>query len=145
VQIHSTQRADVVPARQDGQRDHVLLVEDNAEVAEVSRGRLEELGFSVTHAPDPASALAILRSSARIDLIFSDIVMPGGMNGLDLARAVRQEFAAAIPVVLATGYSDVAQQAAAEGFPLLRKPFDLPHMQEVLVRARQKAVLRVVA
>ncbi|MFB0488705.1 two-component system NtrC family sensor kinase [Methylobacterium sp. OAE515] len=145
VLTQSPQRADVAPARQDGRRDHVLLVEDNAEVADVSRGRLEELGFSVTHAPDPASALVILRSSTRIDLIFSDIVMPGGMNGLDLARAVRQEFGAAIPVVLATGYSDVAQQAAAEGFPLLRKPFDLSQMQEVLVRARQKTVLRVVA
>lgn len=145
VQKQTTGRPEAAPGGQDGRLDQVLLVEDNAEVAEVSRERLEELGFNVTHAPNPASALAILRSSTQVDLIFSDIVMPGGMNGLDLARAIRQEFGAAIPIVLATGYSDVAQAAAAEGFPLLRKPFDLPQMQEALVRARQKAVLRVIA
>lgn len=139
------QRTEAAPGCQDRRRDHVLLVEDNAEVAEIRKERLEELGFSVTRAPELATALAILRSTTRIDLIFSDIVMPGGMTGLDLARAVRQEFGAAIPVVLATGYSDVAHQAAAEGFPLLRKLFDLAQMQDVLVRAGQKAVLRVVA
>ncbi|ACA16642.1 integral membrane sensor hybrid histidine kinase [Methylobacterium sp. 4-46] len=122
-----------------------LLVEDNPEVAEVSRAHLEELGYAVTHARDVASALALLRGMEKVDLVFSDIVMPGDQNGLDLARLVRRERGPRVAVLLATGYSEVARSAASEGFPILRKPFDAPALREAVERARQKASLRVVA
>ena len=77
--------------------------------------------------------------------MFSDIVMPGDLNGLDLARAVRDEHGGRMPVLLVTGYSDVAQVAANEGFPILRKPFGAPEMREALAKAMRAARFRVVA
>jgi len=124
----------------------VLLVEDNADVAEVTCSHLEELGFIVTHAPDVASAQEILRrADPAIDLVFSDIVMAGDQNGLDLARAVRQQHDRRVPVLLATGYSDVAQVAADEGFPLLRKPYSTPQLRDALAKALRAKRLKVVA
>jgi two-component system NtrC family sensor kinase len=63
-----------------------------------------------------------LRNGERIDLVFSDIMMPGGMNGAELARVVRGEFPS-IFILLATGYSEAAAQAATLEFPLIRKPY----------------------
>jgi|1186.fasta_scaffold10068_1 two-component system, NtrC family, sensor kinase len=122
-------------------RGCILLVEDNADVAEVTRSHLEELGFAVIHAPDVASARELLcRADPAIDLVFSDIVMPGDQNGLDLARAVRQEHGTKVPVLLATGYSDVAQVAAGEGFPILRKPYDTRQLRKALRATHLKVV-----
>ncbi|MGY2050092.1 ATP-binding protein [Methylobacterium sp. JK268] len=137
--------APAAPAPQDRLRGRALLVEDNGEVAEVSRAHLEELGYTVTHARDVESALDLLRGTDAPDLVFSDIVMPGPRNGLDLARIIRREHGRRVAVLLATGYSEVARAAASEGFPILRKPFDLPALREAVGRARQKAGLRVVA
>ncbi len=134
------------PAQQRTRRGRVLLVEDNADVAEVARSRLEEFGYEVVHAPDAAAARACLRQAeGGIDLVFSDIVMPGEWNGLDLARAVRQEYGDQVPVLLATGYSDVAQSAADEGFPILRKPYGEAELREAAAKAIQPRRLRDVA
>ncbi|HEV2602818.1 MAG TPA: ATP-binding protein [Microvirga sp.] len=125
---------------------HVLLVEDNPDVAAITRGHLEEIGYSVIHAGDVAAAAAILaEGQGPVDLVFSDIVMPGDRNGLDLARQVRAEHGSRIPVLLATGYSDVAQAAADEGFPILRKPYSAADMREALAKSVRAARLKVVA
>jgi two-component system NtrC family sensor kinase len=63
-------------------------------------------------------------------VVLTDIVMPGGANGLDLAREVRQR--GSLPVVLATGYSDQAQAAANEGFAILRKPYSMNGLHDAL-------------
>jgi two-component system NtrC family sensor kinase len=112
----------VEPLRRSRQ-GHVLLVEDNADIAEVTRANLEEIGFQVTHVAEARAALAALRPGAGFDLVFSDIVMPGDLNGVDLARIIRSHHPA-LPVLLATGYSAVAQSAMDEGFTILRKPYD---------------------
>jgi two-component system NtrC family sensor kinase len=101
---------------------HILLVEDNLDIAEVTRSSLQEIGFQVTHVADARAALAALRPGAAFNLIFSDIVMPGDLNGVDLARIVRSQHPS-LPVLLATGYSAVAQTAMDEGFTILRKPY----------------------
>lgn len=133
-------------ARRREGRGRVLAVEDNLDVAEVTRSFLEELGYTVIHAPDVATAKALLsRPDADISLVFSDIVMPGDLNGLDLARTVRKEHGAKLPVLLATGYSDVAQAAADEGFAILRKPFDMRQLREALAKAIRSTRLRIVA
>ena len=133
------------PRRREG-RGCVLVVEDNPDVAEIMRSHLEELGYTVAYVPDAASAMALLkRADAGIDLVLSDIVMPGDLNGLDLARAVRQEHGTKIPILLATGYSDVAQIAADEGFPILHKPFDMRQLREALAKAIRSTRLKVVA
>jgi len=127
-------------------RGCILLVEDNAEVAEVTRGHLEDFGFRVAHAPDAAAAREILRQGdPAIDLVLSDIVMPGSLNGLDLARAVRQEHGSRTPVLLTTGYSDDAQIAADEGFPILRKPYAAQQLHDALARALRAKRFRIVA
>jgi two-component system NtrC family sensor kinase len=110
------------PLRRSGQ-GRILLVEDNADIAEVTRANLEEIGFQVTHVADARAALAALSAGAPFNLVFSDIVMPGDLNGVDLARILRREHPS-LPVLLATGYSTVAQSAMDEGFTILRKPYD---------------------
>jgi two-component system, NtrC family, sensor kinase len=118
------------------ERGHLLLVEDNLEVADVTRGLLEELGYVVFFASDVSSALAILRDrQKRIDVVLTDIVMPGDADGLDLARRVREERGETLPVILATGYSDKAQTAADEGFTILKKPYDVAELRDALAGA----------
>jgi two-component system NtrC family sensor kinase len=109
----------------------ILLVEDNAEIAEVSRSNLEELGYRVLHAANAAAAMEIVERDRTIDLVFSDIVMPGPMSGLDLARRLR-EIRPGLPIVLTTGYSSALQSAAPEGFTLLTKPYDLASLHGVI-------------
>ena len=121
----------------------MLLVEDNCDVADTTRGRLEDLGYGVTHVPDAPSALALLQRQVNsIDLVFSDIVMPGDLNGLDLARQVRRRHGNQVPILLATGYSDVAQTAVREGFLLLRKPYEVAEMRVAIAKALRMTRLR---
>jgi CheY-like chemotaxis protein len=105
-------------------RHEVLLVEDDVEVAALTREMLAELGYSVVHAGSPAAALGALANSRSIDVVFSDIMMPGGMSGLDLAREIRRRHPA-LPVVLTTGYSEASVGMASGEFPLLLKPYSL--------------------
>jgi two-component system NtrC family sensor kinase len=108
----------------------VLLVEDSNEVAAVSAEYLEQLGYGVDHAVSGSDALRKLQGSQPYALVLSDILMPGSVAGLELARIVRQRHSD-IPILLVTGYSDKAQQAVHDGFPVVRKPYDL----EILSRA----------
>jgi CheY-like chemotaxis protein len=101
----------------------ILLVEDNAQVAEVARSVMSERGHSVVSTGSAPEALHVLNSGQPFDLILSDLVMPGGMNGFDLAQRVRSRWPA-LPVLLATGYSDQASRALKEGFPLISKPYE---------------------
>lgn len=118
----------------------VLLVEDNPDVATVTQGLLEELGCTVVAAIDVTAALAVLQNRRDgIDVVLSDIVMPGTSNGLDLARHINQLHGDSLPVILATGYSDQAQAAAQEGFTILRKPYDTAALQAALVEVLKKA------
>jgi PAS domain S-box-containing protein len=106
----------------DGSSATVLLVEDDAGVAELALGLLEDAGYKVKTAANAAEALKVLRNGEPIDLVFSDIMMPGGMNGAELARIVRGEFPSMF-ILLATGYAEAAANAATREFPLIRKPY----------------------
>jgi PAS domain S-box-containing protein len=107
----------------------VLLVEDNPDVASASAGLLEQLGYSVRWVADAESALSALDRDA-IDLVFSDIVMSGKMDGLGLARAIKAKHPA-LPILLATGYSDALQNVRGD-FPILRKPYQLHELSRAL-------------
>jgi CheY-like chemotaxis protein len=111
----------------------VLLVEDNPDVASSSALLLEELGYRVKRVSDAEAALHEIGDDC-IDVVFSDIVMPGKMDGLGLARQLRKTNPA-MPIVLATGYSDAARKSAAE-FPILRKPYELHELSRALEMAR---------
>jgi PAS domain S-box-containing protein len=114
-------------------RGVVLLVEDNPDVAEVSAGLLEKLGYEVHAAGDAQAALEALEAR-KFDLVVSDIVMAGPMDGLGLARAIRQRHPD-LPLILVTGYSNSAVLADPE-FAVLRKPYQL----EDLSRAAAKVI-----
>jgi PAS domain S-box-containing protein len=109
----------------------VLLVEDNPDVANASTGLLEELGYAVRWASDVDSALGEIAANG-IDLVLSDIVMPGKMDGLALARILKQKHPGLL-ILLATGYSEAARNAAAE-FPILRKSYQIHELNEALSR-----------
>jgi two-component system NtrC family sensor kinase len=86
---------------------------------------------------DGKAALAALDSNPAIELVMSDIVMPGGMSGLELARTLR-EHRPELPVVLATGYSQYALQVVKEGFTLVEKPY----RRDVLAASLRAAIER---
>ncbi|MGN6514774.1 MAG: PAS domain S-box protein [Rhizomicrobium sp.] len=100
----------------------VLLVEDNVQVGDVSAQLLEQLGYIVERVATAKAALAALARSTDFALVFSDIMMPGDMDGLEMARVIRARHPT-IPVLLTTGYSSAAERAGAE-FPILRKPYE---------------------
>jgi two-component system, NtrC family, sensor kinase len=117
----------------------VLVVEDNAEVAGVTVALLEQLGYRTLFADNASGALARLKGRDKIDLVLSDIVMPGAMNGIELAGEIRRQFPH-IPVLLTSGYSESARAAEAR-YAILRKPFELAD----LVRALGEALARPAA
>ena len=116
----------------------VLLVEDNAEVAEVGKAYFEELGYQVWHAASAQAGLDLIEREHDIDLVFSDILMPGGMNGLELAETLRRRFPR-LAVLLTTGYSSSAQDAVRRGFEVLQKPYDLAALERALHEVRSAA------
>ena len=85
----------------------VLVVEDQADVREMAVGLLEDLGYSVREAENGREALAVLNEHEDIDLVFTDIVMPGGMDGTQVAKAARR-LRPDLPVLYATGYAEAA-------------------------------------
>jgi len=109
----------------------VLLVEDSEEVAQVSREYLERLGHSVVTVTNGVDALAALSNVRGIDIVLSDIVMPGEMDGLDVARSMRSLFPG-IPIILVTGYSASANAARREGFEVLRKPYNVSRIAKAI-------------
>jgi PAS domain S-box-containing protein len=109
----------------------VLLVEDNPDVASVSCTLLEQLGYTVRRVSDAETALREVERDG-IDLVFSDIVMPGTMDGLGLARRLR-EIRPNLPILLATGYSDAAANARGI-FPILRKPYEIHQLSQAIAK-----------
>ncbi len=108
----------------------VLVVEDSRDVADVTSSLLEQLGFRVVRAENASEALRHLQQGIEVDLVFSDIVMPGAIDGLGLAQACRERFPN-IPILLTSGYSDAAE--AAEGhFEILHKPFELSALERAV-------------
>ena len=111
----------------------VLLVEDNAEVATVTRIRLELLGFEVAMAASGRSALALLDAQPYA-LMVSDIMMPGGMSGIDLVHELRAR-RVPVPVILVSGYPGAADEARGNGFTVLQKPYDEERLREAVIAA----------
>jgi two-component system NtrC family sensor kinase len=119
----------------------VLLVEDNADVAEVGAAFFRQLGYRVRSVVNAQAALAALRLDGDVDLVFSDILMPGGLNGLELAREIGVRFPA-IPVLLTTGYGASAQDAVRQGVVVLQKPYDFESLKRNIREAIEGAKAR---
>jgi len=111
------------PPAAEGGDERILLVEDDPTVLALTLDMLSSLGYQVTTATHGAEALDIVRSDARIDLLFTDVVMPGGVSGLELARAAR-ETRPGLPVLLTSGFMGEGAVLETAEFPLLDKPYE---------------------
>src|SRR5207245_5034454 len=117
----------VVPPRVAGT---VLVVEDDADVLEITVETLHRLGYKVYSAGNAPDALTILQRDAPIDILFTDVVMPRGMNGVELAREARR-LRPTLRVLLASGYArDVLRSSGALGeeTAFIAKPYQLPEL-----------------
>jgi CheY-like chemotaxis protein len=110
----------------------VLVVEDQPHLANLAGELFEHWQFDIKVVHRASAALRLLRAGQKIDLVFSDIMMPEGMSGLELAQVMKREFPR-LPVLLTSGYSDVAADAVTKGFQVIRKPY---RMEELGVRLR---------
>jgi len=109
----------------------VLLVEDDPVVASTVSAALEDAGFEVARVASGDEALPRLAGSDRIDLLFSDVVMPGALSGVQLAREALR-LRPGLPVVLTTGYSE--EVARMDGVVVLAKPYRINDLVETLDR-----------
>jgi CheY-like chemotaxis protein len=120
-----------VPRVEGARRGHVLLVEDDKEVSALTREMLNSLGFAVTHVTGAEAALGALANARAIDIVLSDIMMPGGVSGVDLAREIRSR-QPNLPVILTTGYVEAAARVQEGEFQLLLKPYSLEALADAL-------------
>ena len=113
----------------------ILVVEDQEAVRAVACGFLEDFGYDIVQAGDGFQALAVLQEEPEIDLMFSDVVMPGGMNGFDLAQAA-QSLRPDLKVVHTSGYPKGAmvhqdEPRFKEGF-IIMKPYRRDDLQKII-------------
>lgn len=111
----------------------VLLVEDHPDVAQATSNLLDLLGYTVRCANNASAALTELQQGG-IDIVCSDIVMPGEMDGVELARVIRDSNPS-LPILLLTGYSKSASDVMQQ-FPVLRKPYELHELSKALAAIR---------
>ena len=115
----------------------MLLVEDDEAVAAAVAAMLGELGYRVVRARGRRAApwLCSTAAPSPIDLMFSDMVMPGAMDGVALAEAVLQR-RPDLPMVLTTGFSEAAEAAMRMGLRLLPKPYRIQELAAELAAAQ---------
>jgi CheY-like chemotaxis protein len=106
-----------------GGSEKILVVEDDATVLALTLDVLTGLGYDVISATNANEALETIRSDTEIDLLFTDVVMPGGVNGLTLARSAR-EIRPGLRVLLTSGFVGEGRIIEGREFPLLDKPYE---------------------
>jgi signal transduction histidine kinase len=109
----------------------VLLVEDDARVAGLTVAMLDSISMRATHVPNVSAALKALSNGLQVDVVLSDVMMPGGKSGLDLAAEIRRS-RPSLPIVLTTGYAEAAAGARCAGIPVLLKPYEIEALADAL-------------
>ncbi len=115
-------------------RAAILVVEDDERVRRLTVSRLKTIGYQVLEARDGPEAMSILEGGAHVDLVFTDMIMPNGMSGRDVARAAKQ-LKPGIKVLLTTGYAEDlarAEELERESLKALRKPYRQADLVTVL-------------
>jgi CheY-like chemotaxis protein len=118
----------------------VLVVEDDPDVSDLVQQTLREAGCRVIAAKDGHEAMHVLEQSGHaIDLVFTDLIMPNGMTGLEVARQARRLFPG-IAVVLTSGQDPETPEdvRAALEFPILRKPYHLAELRALIAQTLQR-------
>lgn len=102
-----------------------MLVEDQDDVAAYAESVLSECGYTIIRAADAGAALKLLDTDQHFDLLFTDLIMPGGMNGVLLAREAQRRNPG-LPVLLTTGFAessiDRTDETGSE-FDIIQKPY----------------------
>ncbi|HEX5378896.1 MAG TPA: response regulator, partial [Phenylobacterium sp.] len=121
-----------------GPKLRLLLVEDDASVGDMVAALLEDMGHDVVRAGGVDAALEILTGDRPLDLMLTDLIMPGSRTGVDLAHeAVRLR--PGLPVILSSGYTgEVLSSAHGAPWPLLRKPYSSEALARVMEEVVQK-------
>ena len=135
-QAQAAARKDADPDRRHAR---ILMVEDNTDVTEVTSALIKQLGYTVRLAPNADKALRMMEEES-FDLVFSDIMMPGGMDGLELAKTILKS-RPRLPVLLASGSNQLVEEAQ-QNFTTLQKPYEISELDraiQVLLRARDDA------
>jgi PAS domain S-box-containing protein len=131
-----------------GHSQVILVVEDEELVRTQAVGMLRDLGYACLHARDGAEALSILESGAQVDLLFTDVVMPGPIKSRDLVAAA-ERIRPGVPVLFTSGYTEnaiVHHGRLDPGVQLLSKPYtrnDLARKVHGMLRGREPVVLIV--
>lgn len=116
-------------------RGNILVVEDDPNIGELAVGLLEEAGYSARLVTTAQSAIDELKQNS-VDAVFSDIMLPGGMNGAELAQFIRAKFPR-VGILLATGYAEAATNALAKDFSRIGKPYDQHSLLEAMAKVLQ--------
>jgi PAS domain S-box-containing protein len=120
----------------EGGSERILVVEDDPMVREFAADTLVSLGYSVTCADGATEALQLLKADGPFDLVFSDVVMPGPIDGDAMASKI-MKLNPNLPVVLATGHADVERIGATSRFRPLAKPYTRRQLADALRKAIQ--------
>jgi PAS domain S-box-containing protein len=140
-------RTDKVPARSGDaagsvsqsfrESGQILLVEDDDEVAALTVEMVHELGYGTTRVASAEAALGALANGRPIDVVFSDVMMPGDMNGVALALEIRRR-RPEVPVLLTSGFVDAARRDCERyGIGIIPKPFNIDDLRDALSLARR--------
>jgi PAS domain S-box-containing protein len=121
-----------------GKGEMVLLVEDNESISRLAVRQLGQLGYQSHAVNNVADALGYLSSGKKVDLLFTDIIMPGKADGMDLANMVRERWPS-LPILLTSGFpnTDGARALAKQGIAMLGKPYQ----RDELARALRQALM----
>jgi signal transduction histidine kinase/CheY-like chemotaxis protein len=117
----------------------VLLVEDDDEVAALTEEMINQLGYDTTRVASAEAALGALADRRTVDIVFSDVMMPGRMNGVELAQEIRRR-RPNLAILLTSGYAESASRsAAAHRIKIIAKPYRIDQLRDALAAARQEA------
>jgi CheY-like chemotaxis protein len=123
--------AEILGTKHPGALGKRFLVEDDREVSALTRELLTSLGFAVVHVASAEAALGALADGRDIDVVLTDIMMPGGVSGLELAREIRQRHPR-LPILVTTGYAEAAAGMKDGEFELLLKPYNVEALGKAL-------------
>jgi len=122
----------------------ILLVEDDAQVAELVEAMLADLGHRVRRAENAEAALVLLNAGEPVDLMLTDLIMPGDKSGADLAREA-VKLRPGLPIILSSGYTgEVLSAAEQTPWPLLRKPYGPDQLARFIAEVTLGATTEVI-
>jgi signal transduction histidine kinase/CheY-like chemotaxis protein len=117
----------------------VLLVEDDDDVAALTADMIEQLGYHATRVASAEAALGALAERQPVDIVFSDVMMPGGMNGMQLAQEIRRR-RPNLPIVLTSGYiAPMSRETGSQPIKIIHKPYRMEQLRDALSAATRNA------